>query len=58
MEAWPVADPAVAEDWAQTALVGGDLSQCYPIRVEPSREHAEMRLSRIGFLREELIPLA
>lgn len=48
----------IAEDWAQTALAGGDLSQCYPIPVEPSREHAELLLSRIEFLRKELIPLA
>lgn len=49
---------AIAEDWAETALARGDLSQCYPIRVEPSREHAEMLQSRIAFLRDELIPLA
>lgn len=49
---------AIAEDWAQTALAGGDLSACYPIRVEPSREHAEMLLSRTTFVREELVPLA
>lgn len=49
---------AIAEDWAETVLTGGDLTQCYPIRVEPNREHAEMLLTRIRFLREEIIPLA
>lgn len=49
---------AVAEDWAETVLAGGDLRACYPIPAKPSREHAEMLLSRIAFLREELIPLA
>jgi hypothetical protein len=49
---------AIAEDWAQTALSGGDLSQCYPVRVEPSQEHAQMLLRRIAFVREELVPLA
>lgn len=49
---------AIAEDWAQAVLAGGDLSRCYPIRVEPTQEHAKMLLSRIAFLQEELIPLA
>ena len=49
---------AIAEDWAQNVLVGGDVSQCYPIPAEPSREHAEMLLSRIAFLRENFVPIA
>lgn len=49
---------AIAEDWAETALAGGDLSECYPIPVEPSRELAEMLLDRVAFLRKEMIPLA
>jgi hypothetical protein len=49
---------AIAEDWAETVLTGGDLTQCYPIRAKPSREHAEMLFKRISFLREEIIPLA
>jgi hypothetical protein len=49
---------AIAQDWADTALAGGDMAECYPIPVEPSREHAEMLLSRIALLRREIIPLA
>jgi hypothetical protein len=49
---------AIAEDWAETAAAGGDLSQCYPIPVEPSRELAEMLQERIALLRREIIPLA
>lgn len=49
---------AIAQDWADTALAGGDLAECYPIPVEPSREHGELLLQRIAFLRKEMIPLA
>lgn len=48
---------AIAEDWAETVLAGGDLAQCYPIPVEPTRELADMLLSRVRFLREEIVPL-
>jgi hypothetical protein len=49
---------AIAQDWADTVLAGGDLSQCYPIPVEPSRELADSLLDRVAFLREEFVPLA
>jgi hypothetical protein len=49
---------AIAEDWAETALAGGDMADCYPIPVEPIREHGEMLMSRIALLRKEIIPLA
>jgi hypothetical protein len=49
---------AIAQDWAETVLAGRDLSQCYPIPVEPSRELAESLLGRVAFLREEFVPLA
>lgn len=49
---------AIAEDWAETALAGGDMSECYPIPVEPTQELAEMLQQRIDFLRKEMIPLA
>jgi hypothetical protein len=49
---------AIAQDWAETVLAGGDLSQCYPIPVEPSRELADSLLGRVAFLREEFVPLA
>ncbi|HEX4712601.1 hypothetical protein [Phenylobacterium sp.] len=49
---------AIAQDWADNVLEGRDLSDSYPIPVAPTREHAEMLLGRIEFIRKELIPLA
>jgi hypothetical protein len=49
---------AIAQDWADNVLEGRDLSESYPIPVAPTREHAEMLLGRIDFIRTELIPLA
>ena len=49
---------AIAQDWADNVLAGRDLSDSYPIPVAPTREHAEMLLSRVDFIRTKLIPLA
>jgi len=49
---------AIAQDWADNVLAGRDLSDSYPIPVAPTREHAEMLLGRIDFIRTKLIPLA
>ena len=49
---------AIAQDWADNVLAGRDLSDSYPIPVEPTKEHAEMLLSRVEFIRTDLIPLA
>jgi hypothetical protein len=49
---------AIAQDWADNVMAGRDLSDSYPIPVEPTREHAEMLLSRVEFIRSEIIPLA
>lgn len=49
---------AIAQDWADNVLAGRDLSDSYPIPVEPTQQHAEMLLSRVDFIRKELIPLA
>jgi hypothetical protein len=49
---------AIAQDWADNVIAGRDLSDSYPIPVEPTGEHAEMLLSRVDFIRTELIPLA
>lgn len=48
----------IAQDWADTVLNEQDLSDCYPIPVAPTREHAEMLLSRIETIRNDFIPLA
>ncbi|WP_068877675.1 MULTISPECIES: hypothetical protein [unclassified Phenylobacterium] len=49
---------AIAQDWADNVLEGRDLSENYPIEAAPTREHAEMLLDRIDFIRRELIPRA
>lgn len=49
---------AIAQDSADSVLEGRDLSDSYPIPVAPTREHAEMLLDRVKFIREELVPLA
>lgn len=49
---------AIAQDWADNVLAGRDLSDSYPIEVAPTREHASMLLSRVEFIRQELVPLA
>ena len=49
---------AIAQDWADNVLAGRDLSDSYPIDVEPTTEHANMLLSRIAFIRKKLVPLA
>ncbi len=49
---------AICQDWAETVLSDGDLLECHPIRAAPTKEHAEMLLGRLEFIREELIPAA
>ena len=49
---------AIAQDWADNVIAGRDLSDSYPIEVAPTREHAEMLLGRVEFIRKERIPLA
>lgn len=46
----------LAEEWGDTVLDGGDLSECYPISAAPTEQHAHMLLSRVGFFREHIIP--
>ena len=47
---------AICQDWAEAVLEERDLTQSYPIAAAPTREHAEMLLGRIGFMREKLVP--
>lgn len=49
---------AIAQDWADSVLAGRDLSDSYPIPVDPTAEHAEMLLSRIDTLRRTFLPEA
>jgi hypothetical protein len=48
----------IAEQWADHIIAGSGVSECYPIPVEPTREHAEMLKSRIASIREMFIPIA
>ncbi|WP_374571342.1 hypothetical protein [Phenylobacterium sp.] len=48
----------IAEDWAACVLEGLDVADAFPIPVAPTREHAEMLLSRLETIRREFIPLA
>lgn len=47
----------IAEDWADHVVAGESLSECYPIPVEPTLEHAMMLKSRIATIRRDYIPL-
>jgi len=47
----------IAEDWADHVVAGESLSECYPIPVEPTLEHARMLKSRIATIRKDFIPL-
>jgi len=49
---------AIAQDWADNVLAGRDLSESYPIPVAPTKEFAEMLLSRVDTIRKDFIPLA
>jgi hypothetical protein len=46
------------EDWADAVIAGADLSESYPVAVEPTIEHADMLKGRIDFIRKKLIPRA
>ena len=49
---------AIAQDWADNVLAGRNLSESYPIPVAPTKEFAEMLLSRVDTIRKDFIPLA
>ncbi|HEY5676496.1 MAG TPA: hypothetical protein VIR81_06925 [Myxococcales bacterium] len=48
----------LAEDWAANVWDGNDLSECYPIPVARTREHARMLMDRVEFIRKGFIPTA
>ena len=49
---------AIAQDWADNVVEGNDLSESYPIPVEPTEENARRLLSRIEFIRENFVQAA
>jgi hypothetical protein len=59
-------DPAVAleqycglmEEWASAVRQGSSIDDCFPVDVPATQGNAEDLLSRIAFLRSEVVPLA
>jgi len=49
---------AIAEDWAKAAIGRRDVSACYPIPQEPTREHGKLLLGRVKLLRKSWVPVA
>ena len=43
-------------DWSDVVISGGDLSEMYPVNVEPTVEHAMMLRSRVEFIEREILP--
>lgn len=49
---------AIAWDWGQAALGRRDISRCYPIPLEPTREHGKMLLGRVKLLKKSWVAIA
>ncbi|HTK35373.1 MAG TPA: hypothetical protein VL358_08830 [Caulobacteraceae bacterium] len=49
---------AICEDWAENILKGRSLTDSYPIPVDPTKEHADMLMGRVEFIRDKIVPLA
>ena len=45
------------EDWANAVKTKKDISECFPVRAEPTAENADLLERRIGFVRKEIIPV-
>jgi hypothetical protein len=48
---------AIAREWADDVMAGRSLTESYPIAAVPTRELAEMLLSRIAFIEDEIVPV-
>jgi hypothetical protein len=46
----------LVEDWAHAVLSGASRANVYPLDAPPTREYADALLSRVRFIREDLIP--
>ena len=44
------------EEWADAVLGGSSLDDVFPVDAPATRENAGMLLSRVGFIREKIIP--
>ena len=43
------------QEWADNVKNGESLDECYPVPVDPTIENAELLISRITFIRRELL---
>ena len=43
------------EDWANNIMSDNSVEDCYPVKAAPTKEHAQMLLSRIEFIRKEFL---
>jgi len=43
------------EDWANNIMSDNSIDECYPVQAAPTKENAQMLLSRIEFIRREFI---
>jgi hypothetical protein len=44
------------EKWVEAGRSGKSLEELFPIKVEPTKQHAEMLATRITFIRNKIIP--
>jgi hypothetical protein len=47
---------SLMEEWVAAVRIGGELSDVFPVRADPTIENATMLAERIAFLRREIIP--
>jgi len=46
------------DDWANSILEGADLSDCFPVKAEPTEKHARLLLTRTAFIKRDILPEA
>jgi hypothetical protein len=49
---------SLMEEWALAARDGESVEECFPVDAEANEQNAEMLLTRIAFIRGELVPAA
>ena len=42
-------------EWSDNILQGKSLEECYPVKVEPTPENAQLLKSRIAFIKKEIL---
>jgi len=46
----------IMEDWIDVVNKGNSVEECFPISVDPTKEHADMLKTRITLIKNELLP--